>query len=50
MDSRDARGAVRRTHAEEELMKTPVVLITGALYVLAVPRRSFGANRDKPPR
>src|SRR5437667_7882937 len=31
MDSRDARGAVRRTHAEEELMKTPVVLITGAL-------------------
>src|SRR5437016_160633 len=31
MDSRDARGGVRRTHAEEELMKTPVVLITGAL-------------------
>src|SRR5213080_217071 len=31
MDSRDARGAVRRTHAEEELMKTPGVLITGAL-------------------
>src|SRR6266481_7401041 len=25
------RSAVRRTHTEEELMKTPVVLITGAL-------------------